>query len=153
LRKIRWRGRRRRRWRCRFLSLRRRGGSIFSTVNVQRSVPLAFERCSVIVFQGRTRRCTCNGFIVTRAVNFASGVRSSVLRLLGLEFLAIHVFGCGLVEEGLAVIFDGLLVLRGDLRGGIFDAIILVVAFNELLRSLLMGNVSIVTFHQKWNRK
>jgi hypothetical protein len=32
-----------------------------------------------------------NGFIVTRAVNFASGVRSSVLRLLGLVFPAIHV--------------------------------------------------------------
>lgn len=53
------------------------------------------------------------------------------------------------MEEGLAVIFDGLLVLGGDLRGGILDAIILVVAFNELFRSLLMGNVSIVTFHQK----
>jgi hypothetical protein len=41
--KIRWRGRRRRRWRCRFLSLGGRGGSIFSTVNIQGSVPLAFE--------------------------------------------------------------------------------------------------------------
>jgi hypothetical protein len=82
-------------------------------------------------------------------VNFASGVRGSVLRLLGLEFLAIHVFSCGLAEKGLAVIFDGLLVLRGDLRRGILDAIIFVIAFNELLRSLLMGNVSMVTFHQK----
>jgi hypothetical protein len=51
----------------------------------------------------------------------AGASASSPLEDDDLEFLAIHVFGCGLVEEGLAVIFDGLLVLRGDLRGGIFD--------------------------------
>lgn len=86
-------------------------------------------------------------------MNLASGVRGGVQGLLAVELLAIHVFGCGLAEEGLAVSFYGLLMLRGDLRGGILDAIIFVIAFNELLRSLLIENVSIIIPHQKENRR
>lgn len=44
-------------------------------------------------------------------------------------------------------------MLRGDLRSGILDAIIFVIAFNKLLRSLLIENVSIIAFHQTENRK